>query len=108
MLLEVIIPLPLKPFAWSLVALTAATVLFPRQKHAIRKLIPVYVSVAKQVLSTRLRIGDLDLAEEALREYMVDLRKAVLVGRDIVEVLVPEIENDVDQVRTVPHLPESV
>ena len=89
-------------------ALPPWTVLASRQEHAICKLVAIRIPILHHVAAPRLRIHRLDGSQELLRKHVVHLRHVVLVGRNILEVAVPQIEQQVYRVGAVSHLPEAI
>ena len=105
--LQVCFVLSRKPLIRHRVPFTTRTILLHREQHTVCKLITLSIAIPQQVLSACSWILDLDLPELTLRENVIHLRHVAVEGRCVVEG-VHQVEQQVDRVGAVPHLPKAV
>src|SRR5258707_12777499 len=101
-------PLSHEPLIGWRIAFAASAILLPGEQHAAGELVSFRIPIAHQVFAAGARIDGPHPTKETLREDVIDLRKVVLVSGRVIEVSVPDVEQQVDMIRTIPHVPEAI
>src|SRR5207247_2522338 len=91
-----------------LIRLAPCSILLLCEEHAVREFVPLSVSIFHDVSLTGLRIDYLHLSKHALRKDVVDLRQIVFVRGAVIEIPIPDIEQQMNGVRSITHAPKSI
>src|SRR5262249_20871563 len=97
-----------KPGIWWGIAFTTRPILLSGQQHAVCQLVAVSLSITQDIHPPRVWVLRLQLAKDALREDVINLRKVVGIRRCVgaVNVAVPQIEQKMNRIGTVTQLPQ--